>query len=192
MISRISMNGRARALPTSYCEGQSIHDDVLFIDVRTPGEFREVHIPGALNVPLGDLGREAEGLQLEACEKRLALVCRTGRRAERALVDLRQYGLADAEVLGGGIEAWADAGLPLNRGSRGVSLERQVRIAAGLLVTLGVLLGFLVHPGFFVLSALVGGGLVFAGVTDTCGMAMLLARMPWNRAPAVCSDASSA
>jgi hypothetical protein len=96
--------------------------------------------------------------------------------------------MADAEVLGGGLEAWEDAGLPLKRGAQGVSLERQVRIAAGLLVTLGVLLGFLLHPGFFVLSALVGGGLVFAGVTDTCGMAMLLANMPWNRAAAVCTD----
>jgi rhodanese-related sulfurtransferase len=81
----------------------------------------------------------------------------------------------------GGTVACAAAGLPVVRGRKAVSLERQVRIAAGLLVVLGVALGWLVHPALVGLSAFVGAGLVFAGVTDTCGMGMLLARMPWNR-----------
>ena len=81
----------------------------------------------------------------------------------------------------GGTQAWAAAGLPVVRGKKIVSLERQVRIAAGSLVCLGVLLAWLVHPAFIALSAFVGAGLIFAGLTDTCGMGLLLARMPWNR-----------
>ena len=77
--------------------------------------------------------------------------------------------------------AWAEAGLPVVRGGTGIPLERQVRIAAGLLVLVGVLLGWLVNPGFYGLSAFVGAGLIYAGVTNRCGMGLLLARMPWNR-----------
>jgi Protein of unknown function (DUF2892) len=81
----------------------------------------------------------------------------------------------------GGTQACLDLGLPIARGKNSISLERQVRIAAGSLVVLGVTLGWFVHPVFFGLAAFVGAGLVFAGVTDTCGMGMLLARMPWNQ-----------
>ena len=77
--------------------------------------------------------------------------------------------------------SFASCGLPVVRGKKAISLERQVRIAAGSLVLLGAVLGWLVHPAFVGLSAFVGAGLVFAGVTDTCGMGLLLARMPWNR-----------
>ena len=81
----------------------------------------------------------------------------------------------------GGTEAWEQAGLPVVRGRGVIALDRQVRIAAGLLVLLGVGLSLLVHPAFVAVSAFVGAGLVFAGITDTCGMAMLLAKMPWNQ-----------
>ena len=84
----------------------------------------------------------------------------------------------------GGTLAWAEAGLPVVRGKKAVSLERQVRIAAGSLVVLGAALSWLLHPAFIALSAFVGAGLIFAGVTDTCGMGMLLARMPWNQTTA--------
>jgi Protein of unknown function (DUF2892) len=81
----------------------------------------------------------------------------------------------------GGMLACIEAGLQVVRGKKAISLERQVRIAAGLLVVLGSLLGWFVHPAFIGLSAFVGAGLLFAGITDTCGMGMLLARMPWNQ-----------
>ena len=83
-------------------------------------------------------------------------------------------------VVEGGTEAWVDSGLPVVRGKKAVSLERQVRIAAGALVLIGSILT-LVNSYFLVLPAFVGAGLVFAGVTDTCGMGMLLAKMPWNQ-----------
>ena len=101
-----------------------------------------------------------------------------GRRRARSSWRLDITNVVNVE---GGTTACVEAGLPVVRGKKAISLERQVRIAAGLLVLLGVLLGFLVHPVLFGLSAFVGAGLVFAGVTDFCGMGMLLARMPWNQ-----------
>jgi hypothetical protein len=109
------------------------------------------------------------------------LVCRSGKRAEQAYQKLQATGCENLEVLDGGVIAWESAGLPVVRGVRAISLERQVRITAGLLVLLGVILGTWVHPAFYGLSAFVGAGLVFAGITDWCGMAMVLAKMPWNR-----------
>ncbi|MEM9380701.1 MAG: rhodanese-like domain-containing protein [Planctomycetota bacterium] len=153
------------------------------VDVRTPAEFRALHIAGALNVPLPDVDGLAPQLRERAEGRRVVLVCRTGQRAEKALEALRGAGAAgiDLEVLEGGLVRWEDDGRPVRRGRAAMSLERQVRIAAGSLVVLGVALGVLVHPGFLGLAEFVGAGLVFAGVTDTCGMGMILARMPWNR-----------
>jgi hypothetical protein len=87
--------------------------------------------------------------------------------------------------------AWEAAGLPVTRGKKVLSLERQVRVAAGLLVLTGVILGTWVHPGFHGLAGFVGAGLVFAGLTDWCGMAMLLAKMPWNQRSGQCCKGSS-
>ena len=94
-------------------------------------------------------------------------------------------------MLEGGVTAWEQAGLPVKRGKTVLSLERQVRVAAGLLVLTGVVLGFLVHPAFFGLAAFVGAGLTFAGLTDWCGMAMLLAKMPWNQRGGTCCTGNS-
>jgi len=111
----------------------------------------------------------------------LYLICQAGSRSEKACEKFQQAGFSNVVSVAGGTLACMDAGLPLVRGQKRMSLERQVRIAAGSLVLLGVLLGFFVHPALFGLSGFVGAGLVFAGITDTCGMGMLLAKMPWNR-----------
>lgn len=111
----------------------------------------------------------------------LYLICRTGNRAEQAREQFLQAGYENVVNVEGGTVACEQAGLPVNTGKQAISLERQVRIAAGLLVLVGVMLGVLVHPYFYALPAFVGAGLVFAGVTDTCGMGLLLARMPWNQ-----------
>jgi rhodanese-related sulfurtransferase len=161
-------------------------DDWLVVDVRTPGEFGGAHIEGSVNAPLGGLAGHAPDLRARAEGKRVALVCRTGRRAEEARGLLERELFADHGevcVLDGGVEAWERAGFHVVRGEAGMSLERQVRIVAGLLVVLGSVLGLTVHIGFVGLAAFVGAGLVFAGVNDTCGMAMMLAKMPWNRGP---------
>ena len=109
------------------------------------------------------------------------VICRSGSRGRQACEKFLAAGFTDVANVEGGTQACVEAGLPVVRGKKAISLERQVRIAAGSLVLLGVLLGWLVHPAFLGLSAFVGAGLVFAGVTDTCGMGMMLARMPWNQ-----------
>ncbi len=150
---------------------------VQLVDVRTPAEFEEVHVAFARNVPLDRLDPKALGLKPGEA---VYVVCRSGSRGEKACGQLLAAGVAGVANVEGGTLACEAAGLPVVRGRKAVSLERQVRIAAGSLVLLGVGLGFL-HPAFFGLAGFVGAGLVFAGVTDTCGMGMLLARMPWNR-----------
>jgi rhodanese-related sulfurtransferase len=159
------------------------------IDVRTPVEFREVHVKNARNVPLGRLDPAAlmqsrSGSQDEP----LYVICRSGSRGREACEKFLAAGFANVVNVEGGTLACVEAGLPVIRGKKAISLERQVRIAAGLLVLLGAMLGWLVQPAFIGLSAFIGAGLVFAGVTDTCGMGMLLARMPWNQVkePANC------
>lgn len=161
------------------------------IDVRTPMEYQEVHVANARNVPLDRLDpavvmQARNGSQ----EEPLYLICRSGSRGRQASEKFIAAGHSNVVNVEGGTLACVEAGLPVVRGKETISLERQVRIAAGALVLLGVLLGWLVHPVFLGLSAFVGAGLVFAGVTDTCGMGMLLARMPWNQvketAPTCC------
>ena len=157
-------------------------EPATLIDVRTPVEFEAVHARGARLVPLDQLdpqrfAREHAGRDGEP----VYVLCQSGQRAAKAADRLQRAGLEQVQVVEGGTQAWEAAGLPVLRGRKAVSLERQVRIAAGSLVVLGVGLGWLAHPLFYLVPAFVGGGLVFAGVTDTCGMAMLLARMPWNR-----------
>jgi rhodanese-related sulfurtransferase len=156
---------------------------VDLIDVRTPVEYREVHAEPARSLPLDRLDPKTvmEGRD-GASEEPLYMICRSGSRGRQACEAFHAAGFADVVNVEGGTLAWEQAGLPVVRGEKAVSLERQVRIAAGSLVVLGTALGAFVHPAFLGLSAFVGAGLVFAGVTDTCGMGMVLARMPWNRA----------
>ena len=152
----------------------------VLLDVRTPMEFREIHVEGAQLSPLDELDPTAIARQhgnAPAC----VVICRSGKRACNAAEKLTAAGMKNLRVLDGGMLAWAEAGLPANRGKKSISLERQVRIAAGLLVLAGVTLGLWVHPGFFGLSSFVGAGLTFAGITDWCGMGLLLAKAPWNR-----------
>lgn len=153
------------------------------VDVRTPVEFAEVHVSQSRNIPLDQLnpGKAGATLPLRP-DQPVYLLCRSGQRAARAAEILARHGFAAPTIVEGGMLAWIEAGYPVTRGkSKVISLERQVRIAAGLLVLGGLGLGWFVHPGFLGLSAFTGAGLVFAGITDFCGMGLLLARAPWNR-----------
>lgn len=153
---------------------------IALFDVRTPAEFGEIHIEGSALMPLDRLDPalvQAAAAQSEKC----VIICRSGKRAGQAFQKLVVAGCNQLMVLEGGVTAWEGEGLPVIRGEKSMSLERQVRIAAGSIVIIGVILGTWVHPGFYGISAFVGAGLIFAGVTDWCGMAMLLAKMPWNQ-----------
>jgi len=169
----------ATIIPADLAQLRSSGKPVQLIDVRTPAEFAEVHVDFAGNVPLDQIAPKA--LAREGNGEALYVICRSGNRGTQACQKLEAAGLNVVNVEGGTL-AWEAAGLPVVRGTRKViSLERQVRIAAGFLVLVGAGLGMVVHPYFAGLSAFVGAGLMFSGITDTCGMAMLLARMPWNQ-----------
>jgi rhodanese-related sulfurtransferase len=151
--------------------------DVTVIDVREPMEYASGHIAGSLNVPLARIG------QTDLPRGPLVLVCQSGKRSGQALALLQQQGHPEPVTdLEGGIPAWQQAGLPIHRPRNApLPLMRQVQIVAGSLVLLGVILSQTVAPGWILLSGFVGAGLVFAGLSGFCGMARLLAVMPWNR-----------
>ena len=159
-------------------DGQG-HVDV--VDVRTPAEFREVHAVIARNTPLESLDPDAvmKGRNGNA-DQPLYVMCRSGNRSAKACERFLNAGYTNVVNVEGGTNAWDEAGLPVVRGKKAISLERQVRIAAGFLVLLGAVLSFW-NIYFVALSGFVGAGLMFAGITDTCGMAMVLAKMPWNQ-----------
>lgn len=155
------------------------------IDVRTPVEYREVHVEIARNVPLDQLDPAAlMQARNGTANEPLYLICRSGSRGQQACEKFLQEGFLNVVNIEGGTMACVEAGLPVVRGKKTISLERQVRIAAGLLVVTCSALGYFVHPGWIGLAAFVGAGLTFAGVTDSCAMGMILAGMPWNQVAA--------
>lgn len=167
-------NMDAKTLKCRLDEGSAV-----LIDVREADEYAREHILGSRLVPLSaydrhDFDREAG--------KAVVFHCRSGSRTQVNADRLLARGFDDAYQLEGGIEAWKKAGLPVHTDRRQpIELMRQVQIAAGLLVLLGVVLGAGLSPWFYALSGFVGAGLTFAGVTGFCGMARMLAAMPWNR-----------
>ncbi|GAA5018474.1 rhodanese-like domain-containing protein [Streptomyces siamensis] len=155
--------------------------ELTVLDVRTPGEYASGHLPGALNVPLDQLHRALPALQ--EITSGLLVVCASGARSDSARRTLAEHGVT-AATLTGGTSAWTARGHELDRpatGSRTTwSMERQVRFTAGGVVLAGLGLGLL-HPAWQLLSAGIAGGLVFSALTNTCGMAAVLARLPHNR-----------
>lgn len=154
--------------------------DVTILDVRTPAEYESAHIPSSYNVPL-DLLPEHAGDLGATTGSPIFLVCRSGARARQAEQVLSEQGFPRLHILDGGLAAWESAGLPLNRGRQRWSLERQVRGVAGALVLVGAIGGLTRFRPLGMLAAGVGGGLLFSAVTDTCGMAMVLTKLPYNR-----------
>ncbi|HXG85878.1 MAG TPA: rhodanese-like domain-containing protein [Pyrinomonadaceae bacterium] len=149
------------------------------IDVREYAEFAGGRVKGAKLIPLGDIEKRYAEIERD---KPAFVICRSGKRASEAQRKLLALGFSDVRNVRGGFEAWKAAGFDFEKDAKAVwSLERQVRFAAGSLVVLGVVLSLLLHPYFIALSAFVGAGLVFAAATETCGMAMMLAKMPWNK-----------
>jgi rhodanese-related sulfurtransferase len=160
------------------------------IDVRTPAEFGALHAAGARNMPLSTF-QPSEFLASRngGHARPVYVMCRSGGRAAKACEQLVAAGCADVVHVIGGVDAWNTAGLPVVRGKKAMSLERQVRIVAGFIVVLGAVLGYFVNIHFVWLSALFGAGLMHAGLTDSCAMGMALAKMPWNQRD--CSEPAS-
>jgi rhodanese-related sulfurtransferase len=165
--------------------------DVLLVDVRTPGEYETAHIAGSINLPLDQVDAHLRRIVNDA-GGRLVLVCQSGNRAAQAQQKLTAAGLTDVVVLTGGVNAWASAGGPVERsGKPRWALERQVRLVAGGIVATAIVASIWV-PALRYVAGFVGAGLVVAALTDSCLMGMLLAKLPYNRGPAVDVDAAIA
>jgi len=153
------------------------------LDVRTPGEFAAAHLPGAKLIPLGDLDPASFARQRGAEEIPVYVLCQSGGRARKAIAKLEEAGIRGCVLVEGGTQGWMDAGLPVERGPGGIlPLMRQVQIMVGLVSATGAVLALAVNPLFAIIPLVTGCGLLFAGITGTCGMALALAKMPWNRA----------
>lgn len=174
-----------RLLDAPYLADRLASDDApRILDVRTAVEFETAHIPGSYNVPLDTLREHRRELKRHLDED-VVLVCRTGNRAAQAEEAFAGVGLPGLRVLDGGMTAWESTGAPLNRGRQTWELERQVRLAAGSLVALGVL-GSVKVPAMKWVAGAIGIGLTGAALTNTCAMGMVLSRMPWNRTASPC------
>tara|TARA_B110000881_G_scaffold220717_1_gene246924 strand:- start:2686 stop:3240 length:555 start_codon:yes stop_codon:yes gene_type:complete len=159
------------------------------VDLRTEAETASESIENCICLPVQELNEASFAQALSAHQstyqgkdKPVYLLCQSGKRAEMAIEKLKACNTPQLIIIEGGLNALKLSGIETINGSRNViSLERQVRIAAGGLIVLGVVLGTIVNPIYYYLSAFVGAGLMFAGITDTCGMALMLAKMPWNK-----------
>jgi rhodanese-related sulfurtransferase len=153
------------------------------IDVRTPAEYRGGHVVRAVNIPLNEI--DPQKIKSLFDHQEVLIICQAGTRGENACTKLESLGFTSALNISGGTSAWIQSGLPIEKDEMScgvISIDRQVRIAAGSLVLAGIILHAVTsQSGWLMLSGFVGAGLVFAGMTNTCGMALILAKMPWNK-----------
>jgi rhodanese-related sulfurtransferase len=155
---------------------------VDLIDVRTPEEFREARAAIARNVPLDQFDAEAVSHNRKAAaDEPIYIICQVGGRSAKACAGLAAAGCKNVVNVEGGTAAWVRAGLPVHRGGRAISIERQVRLVLGSIVLASCGLGWLVHPWWYAVAAFIGAGMIFTGLTDICGTRAILAKMPWNR-----------
>jgi len=160
------------------------------LDVRTPGEHAAAHVPGVTLIPLDELDAAAFRREHGGEGSPVYVLCESGGRARRAIAKLERAGVEGCVLVEGGTQAWIDAGLPVNRGQRRVlPLMRQVQVTVGILSAAGAALALTVDAHYALIPLVLGCGLLFAGLTGFCGLALLLAKMPWNKT-ATCNCAS--
>lgn len=167
--------------PQTLREWITEHEDLVVLDVRSTAEFESLHVRGSYNVPLPLLSEHTAELA-ERLGQRVVLVCQSGARAEQARQRLAGAGLDTAYVLTGGAPGFADAGGDVVRGSARWDMERQVRMVAGSAVVLGLAGGRFVSPKLRALAGIIGTGLTFSAVSNSCAMGKALSAMPWNKA----------
>ena len=179
---RTTMQTETSVSPRELQRRMAAGQPARLIDVRTPGEFATGHVAGAKLLPLDELDAEVVCQERGADCSPLYVLCQFGSRAAKAIGKLEKAGVQGCVLVEGGTQAWIDAGLPVDREKSGViPLMRQVQIVVGFLSFTGALLALTVNPLFAIIPLLMGGGLLFAGLTGICGLALVLARMPWNK-----------
>lgn len=167
--------------PLNAVEAKRLLDrgEAILIDVRESDEHAREHIIGARLAPLSAI--DAHDFDRDH-QKTAIFHCRSGMRTQTNAAKLLAKGFARAHYLESGLEGWKGAGLPVHTNHKApIDIMRQVQMIAGSIVLLGLILGSTLHPAFFALSAFMGGGLLFAGATGWCGLALLLKAAPWNR-----------
>lgn len=173
--------------PAALFELSGARDVHELLDVRTTPEYASAHIPGARLIPLNELNVEMY-LRQHKPGTPIYVVCQAGARAAKAIEQFERAGCGDTILVEGGTQGWIDAGLPVHGGARSVlPIMRQVQIVVGSLSLVGAILALTINSWFAVVPLLLGCGLLFAGISGTCGMALLLARMPWNQGQSHCA-----
>lgn len=182
-IIRVNQKGEAAALKVISAKQAQLEaskdSKVKLLDVRSPSEFAEIHIKDSINIPVNMLAAKLN--ELNQADQAYIVFCHTGSRSMMAADMLLQSGMASVKVMQGGMISWQKQRLPVVKGAVTVSLERQVRIAAGILMLSGIILAQLLHSGFIWISIWVACGLIFAGITNNCLMGMLLMKLPFNK-----------
>jgi rhodanese-related sulfurtransferase len=179
------MNSISATTLSSLSKSGTVH----LIDVRTPAEFGALHARGAVNIPLDKLEPSA----LAHCNgDAVYLICKSGIRARKAMDKLAESGFSNTFEVEGGTDAWLGAKLPVQKGRKALGLEQQVRIIVGGMALTGAGIVLAGQPAGLALVAMMGMGLVYAGITDTCGLAMLIAKAPWNQNVRACPATSAA
>jgi len=167
--------------PSDLSHRIALGEAVRLLDVRTPGEFDSAHVEDSVLMPSDTFDADVLGQHI-GTDEQVIVICQKGPRASAVIRKMQGAGYQSLTKLDGGVAAWIESGHPIVEGGGAIGLDRQMRITAGLLILLGMALGTWVHAGFYGLSAFIGAGLIFAGVTDLCPMTSVIARMPWNRA----------
>ncbi len=171
--------------PSLFCDLRRRDEKITLIDVRTPAEFAEVHVDCARNVPLDRLDPKDIAASVRV-KGPIYFICKSGGRSQKACEKMIAAGITEVISVEGGTSACEAAGVTVVRGRKAMSLDRQVRICAGAIISVGCAIAAFCPDLFWRqigigLAGFIGVGLVFAGVTDTCGMAMVIAKMPWNQ-----------
>lgn len=157
------------------------NNKILICDIRENDEFNREHIPGAINTPISKLDTNQIEIACKDVDK-VVVHCLSGNRTKMSEPHLSKINQDEIFILDGGINAWKRLGCIVNKNSSApLPLMRQVQIVAGILIIIGVLLGFFVNEWYFLISGFVGAGLIFAGITGFCGMARLLMLLPYNK-----------
>lgn len=174
--------GIATITPQDLYQLQKQDPGIRILDVRSPAEFETIHASTADNVPLDRLNPSSYLQQNAVNGNPIYVICKMGGRSMKACQQLAAAGHENVVNITGGTDAWATAGLPVVEGeSKVMPLDCQVRVMAGSLVVIGALLGYFINTAWIFLSLFIGAGLIYSGLTNTCGMASVLAQMPWNR-----------
>lgn len=157
---------------------EKLAEKKILLDVRSLDEYQSGSIPEAICIPHAEIENQISRLDPD---KEILVYCKSGTRSSKASKTLKKLGFQNITELEGGFTAWCENKYPIKKQRKAISIQRQVLIAAGTLVFTGTTLGHFVNYNFYALAAFVGAGLIFAGISGFCGMALLLEKMPWNR-----------